>query len=126
MGQSRLWVELNQLRLVSSTEAGAGQPDGTVIADVVDVAEAVELVATLVVGCEVVVGATEVVLEVMLDVLADVLLELEALEDVVAVVLDDVVLTALEVVVLTELAEVDNKLELEAAVVEDTDTQALS
>lgn len=89
-------VELNQLRPVSSTAVGAGQPDGTVT---VDVAEVVELGLVLLEAFGVVLGAVGVVLDVVLDTLATTLLVV--FEEVAGALLDVVVL--LELVVLAEL-----------------------
>lgn len=134
MGQSRLWVELNQLRLVSWTEAGAPQPEGIVTAEeeVVDAVEVVDVGGMLVVAFDVVVGATEVVVDVLvvaLEVVEEVvatLLEVVVLTlDVVVVLMLDVVvvLTVDELVVFVEVVEV----ELVAGLVVDVlDTHALS
>lgn len=99
LGQSRLCVELNQLKFVSLTELGAGQPDGIVT---VDVAEIVELDNVgLPAAFEVVLlGAVELVVDVVVGVLTAILLGLVVFEELAGAMLDDSVL--LELVVFTE------------------------
>lgn len=89
MGQSKLCVELNQLKDVSSTELGAGQPDGTATA------ERVELGATLVTpvlaDIEVVIDVFDVVLDEVETALTAVSLVLVVFADVAATTVNEVV-----------------------------------
>lgn len=100
-------VELNQLRPVSSTEAGAGQPAGTVTAAGGD--ELVELGEALVAA-----GFEEEVegLEVVVGALTDVLLVLVAHEEVAGALLDVEVTALVELVGLIE--DIDALLEVVA------------
>lgn len=122
MGQSKLCVELNQLKDVSSTELGAGQPDGTVT---FEVAELVELSATLVamvlVAFGVVVGALEVELDDVEATLITVLLVVVVLAEVAAATVDEVVLL-LDFCCEEELLEAADLIVL----VDEDDKQALS
>lgn len=118
MGQSKLCVELNQLKDVSSTELGAGQPDGTVTCEV---AEVVDLGATLVelvpVAFDVVVGALEVVLDDVEAALPTPVLVLVVFTEVATATVDEVVLlldfcckeALLEAVVFVVLVDEDDK-----------------
>lgn len=123
MGQSKLCVELNQLKDVSSTELGAGQPDGTVT---FEVAELVELGATLValvlVAFDVVIGAFEVGLDDVEAALTTVLLL------VVVVLAEAAAATGDEVVLLLDFCCEEELLEAVTfmALVEDDDKHALS
>lgn len=93
MGQSKLCVELNQLKDVSSTELGAGHPDGTAI---VEVAEVVELAATLftlvLAAFNVVVDAFELMLDEVETALTTVLPMLVVFAEVAATTVEEVVL----------------------------------